>query len=105
MIAEHNKKADGTNNYSFGNVKIELNDNDLTCITNGFDESIGTVIASNAKVIAYNSITHYTSHRVHPTKKEVEIRLTCPDVRNVFTQAIDLAIVRSEKLLNDAMKL
>lgn len=97
-------KSDNAEDYSFGNVSIKILDNDLTCITNGFDASLGVVIAANAKLIAGTTITHFTSHPVHPTKKEVIIRLSCPNVRDVFGQAIHLAIVRVDSLIAQALK-
>jgi hypothetical protein len=114
LLAEHEKKArdsfdedeknSAIKDYSFGNVNINVVDNDLTCITNGFDESVGVVIASNAKLIASETITHFTSHPIHPTKKEVVIRLSCDNVRDVFSQAIHLAIARVDSLIAQATK-
>lgn len=94
----HNAATSADTDYGFDNVAITVADDNLICRLNGFDESIGLVIASNAGYLEPRC-THYSSHWVHQTKKESIVRVSCPDVMVVFTRAIALAIARTEAVI------
>jgi hypothetical protein len=66
--------------YRSERVRITVINNDLTMITSGFDESVGTVFAANARMLGGKKITHYTAHRIHINTKDVSIRISAPDV-------------------------
>ncbi len=110
LIADLSKMSDyvkkctdssNTNKHSYGNIHLQINGNDLTCHLNGYDECIGTCIAYTAKSIEPNA-THYTAHKVHPTKKEIIIRLTCANVWDAFNQSISVMIARTESIYKTA---
>lgn len=84
--------------YGFDNIVITVTDDNLICRLNGFDESIGLVIASNAGYLE-PQCTHYSSHWVHQTKKESIVRVSCPNVMDIFIKAIELAIARTENAI------
>jgi hypothetical protein len=113
MIADHAMKAkasfdeivdDIAREYQFGDVAIKVmptvnGKNDLMATISGFDESIGIVIASNAMYIAPTQVSHATSHLAHVTEKNVIIRITAPNAFDLFAKSVELAIARTDSLI------
>ena len=85
------------NQYSYNDVSIKLEGNDLTCVLVGYIGMIGEVIVSSAYSVSGGTLTHFTSMWVHPTKKETLIRIS-GDV-DAFANGIELAMMRVKKLI------
>ena len=75
-LIEHAALISDTYNSTY--FSSTLDKNELTCTLRGYDEAIGTTLASFALAEVPN-LQHASSHRVHPTKKEVILRLVAPD--------------------------
>lgn len=85
--------------YRSERVRITVINNDLTMITNGFDESIGIVIAANARMLDTENITHYTAHRTHVSAKEVNIRISAPNVLQLLAKSISVTKDQVDELV------
>ncbi len=89
--------ADGKE-YAFGEVAVKQVGRDLMVTMSGFDISIGKVIASNAGYLDPTA-SHFTAHCVHPTKKDVIVRISSADPAELLARVVGLAIERTADLL------
>lgn len=87
------------NQYSYNDVSIKLDGEDLTCVLIGYIGMIGEVITSSAYSASDGTLTHFTSMWVHPTKKETLIRIS--GQVDAFAKGIELAMMRTKKLIEN----
>jgi len=85
--------------YKTSNFDFKLNGDDLVIITDGFDESLGTVIASVSGAIN-DKLLMYTSAYLHITKKQTRIRIYGPNSVKSFKKAIEINISRVQSILD-----
>jgi hypothetical protein len=76
--------------YRSERIRITIIDDDLTMTTSGFDESIGVVLAANARMLDQKNVTHYTAHRIHINTKDIEIRISAPNVLQLMVKTITI---------------
>jgi hypothetical protein len=78
--------------YKSERVTIHVTDDDLTLTSDGYDESLFTTIAANAKMLDPDRITHYTTQRVLINTKFITLRISAPNVLGLLIKSINVTI-------------
>jgi hypothetical protein len=79
-------------NYKSERITIHIDNDDLTLTSNGYEESLFTTLAANAKMLDPDRITHYTAQRVLINTKFITLRISAPDVLSLLSKSLKVTI-------------